>query len=57
MSFFGDSSSRLYKLHADLDRLVMEAYNLNLNDDDNNDYIILKRLLEINMNLVNQEKN
>ncbi|HAO09601.1 MAG TPA: class I SAM-dependent DNA methyltransferase [Planktothrix sp. UBA8407] len=55
--FFGDSSSRLYKLHADLDRLVMEAYNLNLNDDDNNDYIILKRLLEINMNLVNQEKN
>lgn len=48
--FFYEPSSQLYKLHAQLDKLVMQAYGFNLNDD------ILEKLLQLNLELAEKEK-
>ncbi|MFP4007408.1 MAG: DNA methyltransferase [Spirulinaceae cyanobacterium] len=48
--FFNEPSSQLYQLHQDLDRLVMQAYSFKPTDD------ILKKLLELNLNLAEKEK-
>jgi hypothetical protein len=48
--FFDEPSSQLYKLHAKLDQLVMQAYGFSPNDD------ILERLLELNLELAQKEK-
>jgi hypothetical protein len=49
MEFFHESSSQLYKLHQQLDQLVMEIYGFK-NDD------ILKKLLELNLELAEKEQ-
>ena len=48
--FFNEPSSQLYKLHAKLDQLVMQAYEFSPNDD------ILERLLTLNLELAEKEK-
>ena len=48
--FFNEPTSQLYKLHEQLDKLVMQAYGFNYNDD------ILKNLLELNLELAEKEK-
>jgi len=48
--FFDEPSSQLYKLHQQLDELVMEAYNFKDSDD------ILEKLLELNLELAEKEK-
>lgn len=48
--FFDEPSSQLYKLHAKLDQLVIQAYGFSPNDD------ILERLLELNLELAQKEK-
>ncbi|MFB8792600.1 MAG: type IIL restriction-modification enzyme MmeI [Potamolinea sp.] len=48
--FFHEPSSQLFKLHAKLDQLVMQAYGFNSNDD------ILAKLLELNLELAEKEK-
>ncbi len=48
--FFNEPTSQLYKLHEQLDKLVMQAYNFNLNDD------ILEKLLGLNLELAKREK-
>lgn len=40
----------LFKLHAKLDQLVMQAYEFNSDDD------ILAKLLELNIELADKEK-
>lgn len=45
-----EPSSKLYKLHAELDQLVMQAYNFKNSDD------ILEKLLELNLELAEKEK-
>jgi SAM-dependent methyltransferase len=47
--FFHESSSQLYKLHQQLDQLVMEIYGFKKDDD------ILKKLLELNLELAEKE--
>ncbi len=48
--FFNEPSSQLYKLHAKLDQLVMQAYGFSSDDD------ILERLLTLNLELAEKEK-
>jgi len=48
--FFNESLSQLYKLHAQLDQLVMQAYGFSSDDD------ILERLLTLNFELAENEK-
>ncbi|MDK2411368.1 N-6 DNA methylase [Aphanizomenon sp. PH219] len=47
--FFNEPSSQLYKLHQQLDKLVMTAYNFQANDD------ILEKLLILNLELAEKE--
>lgn len=49
-TFFDETSSKLYKLHAELDKLVMQAYDFKDSDD------ILEKLLELNLELAEKEK-
>ena len=48
--FFNEPSSQLYKLHQQLDKLVMEAYKFNAEDD------ILEKLFILNVELSEKEK-
>ncbi|MEI6065309.1 MAG: class I SAM-dependent DNA methyltransferase, partial [Pseudanabaena sp. ELA748] len=48
--YFHEPASQLYKLHAKLDKLVMQAYGFSEDDD------ILSKLLELNMQLGDREK-
>jgi SAM-dependent methyltransferase len=48
--FFNEPASQLYKLHAKLDQLVMQAYGFNAKDD------LLEKLLELNLELAQKEK-
>jgi hypothetical protein len=48
--FFNEPASQLYKLHAKLDALVMQAYGFKAKDD------ILEKLLELNLELAQKEK-
>ena len=48
--FFNEPSSQLYKLHAKLDQLVMQAYGFSPEDD------ILEKLLALNLELAEKEK-
>ena len=48
--YFHEPASQLYKLHARLDKFVMQAYGFNEDDD------ILSKLLELNMQLAEREK-
>lgn len=48
--FFDEPTSQLFKLHAQLDRLVMQAYGFDSSDD------ILEKLLELNLELAEKEK-
>jgi hypothetical protein len=48
--FFHEPTSQLYKLHAQLDKLVMQAYEFNPSDD------ILEKLLTLNLELAEKEK-
>jgi SAM-dependent methyltransferase len=48
--FFNEPASQLYKLHAKLDQLVMQAYGFKAKDD------ILEKLLELNLELAQKEK-
>ena len=49
-AYFHEPASQLYKLHAKLDKLVMQAYGFSEDDD------ILSKLLELNMQLGDREK-
>jgi SAM-dependent methyltransferase len=49
-AFFHEPSSKLYKLHAELDKLAMQAYGFSESDD------ILEKLLELNFELAEKEK-
>lgn len=48
--YFHEPSSKLYKLHQQLDKLVIGAYGFEKNDD------ILAKLLELNLELAAKEK-
>lgn len=48
--FFHEPSSQLFKLHAKLDQLVMQAYEFKSDDD------ILAKLWELNLELAEKEK-
>ncbi len=48
--FFDEPSSQLYKLHAKLNQLVMQAYGFSPDDD------ILEKLLALNLELAQKEK-
>ncbi|WP_339373755.1 DNA methyltransferase [Anabaena sp. 4-3] len=48
--FFDEPTSQLYKLHQQLDKLVMQAYGFNSDDD------ILEKLLTLNLDLAEKEK-
>ena len=48
--YFHEPTSKLYKLHQELDKLVMQAYNFQAEDD------ILAKLLELNFELAQKEK-
>ena len=48
--YFHEPTSKLYKLHQELDKLVMQAYNFKAEDD------ILVKLLELNLELAQKEK-
>jgi len=48
--FFEEPTSQLYKLHAKLDRQVMQAYGFTDSDD------ILAKVLELNLELAKKEK-
>lgn len=49
--FFDEPTSQLHKLHAKLDRLVLQAYGFAASDD------ILEKLLTLNLALAEKEKN
>ena len=49
-SYFNEPASQLYKLHAKLDQLVMQAYGFKADDD------ILTKLLGLNTALAEKEK-
>ena len=49
--FYNEPSSKLYKLHEQLDKLVMEAYKFKPEDD------ILEKLLKLNQELGEKEKH
>lgn len=48
--YFHEPASKLYKLHQQLDKLVMKAYGFKKDDD------ILAKLLELNLELAAKEK-
>ena len=48
--YFHEAASKLYQLHQQLDKLVMQAYNFKSEDD------ILSKLLELNLELAAKEK-
>ena len=48
--YFHEPASKLYQLHQQLDKLVMQAYKFQANDD------ILAKLLELNLELAEKEK-
>lgn len=48
--FFNEPTSQLYKLHQQLDHLVMQAYGFNSSDD------ILEKLLQLNLELAEKEQ-
>ncbi|MEH2360963.1 DNA methyltransferase [Nostoc sp.] len=48
--FFDEPTGQLYKLHEQLDKLVMQAYSFNCSDD------ILEKLLELNLGLAEKEE-
>jgi hypothetical protein len=48
--YFHEPASQLHKLHAKLDKLVMEAYGFSENDD------LLSKLLDLNLELAEREK-
>ncbi|MBG1258946.1 DNA methyltransferase [Nostoc commune] len=48
--FFDEPTSQLYKLHGQLDKLVMQAYGFNPSDN------ILEKLLALNLELAEKEK-
>ncbi|MCC0176826.1 class I SAM-dependent DNA methyltransferase [Waterburya agarophytonicola K14] len=48
--YFHEPASKLYQLHQQLDKLVLQAYGFKTNDD------ILAKLLELNLELVAKEK-
>jgi hypothetical protein len=48
--FFEEPTSQLFKLHAQLDRQVMQAYGFIDSDD------ILAKVLELNLELAEKEK-
>ncbi|MBD2090022.1 hypothetical protein H6F67_09170 [Microcoleus sp. FACHB-1515] len=48
--YFAESTSQLFKLHARLDRLVLQAYGFSASDD------ILEKLLTLNLELAEKEK-
>jgi len=49
-AYFHEPASKLYQLHQELDKLVMQAYNFKADDD------ILAKLLELNSELAAKEK-
>ncbi|CAD5959367.1 DNA methyltransferase [Planktothrix agardhii] len=49
-NFFTESSSQLYKLHQQIDKLAMEAYGFNPDDD------LLEKLLKLNLELAEKEE-
>lgn len=49
-AYFHEPASKLYQLHQELDKLVMQAYDFKKNDD------ILVKLLELNSELAAKEK-
>jgi SAM-dependent methyltransferase len=49
-AYFHEPASKLYQLHQELDKLVMQAYNFKADDD------ILAKLLELNLELAAKEK-
>ena len=48
--YFAEPTSQLHKLHAKLDRLVLQAYSFNPDDD------LLEKLLTLNLELAAKEK-
>ena len=48
--YFHEPASKLYQLHKELDKLVMQAYKFEAKDD------ILAKLLELNFELADKEK-
>jgi len=48
--YFHEPTSQLFKLHAKLDALVLQAYGFNPGDD------LLTKLLELNQKLAEKEK-
>jgi len=48
--FFNEPTSQLFKLHAQLDKQVIQAYGFDASDD------ILEKLLELNLELAEKEK-
>jgi len=49
--FFHQPTSQLFKLHAQLDKLVMQVYRFNETDD------ILEKLLKLNVELAEKEQS
>ncbi len=49
--YFHEPTSQLFKLHAQLDKLVLQAYGFKPNDD------LLEKLLNLNLELAEKEKN
>lgn len=49
-AYFHEPASKLYQLHQELDKLVMQAYNFKADDD------ILAKLLKLNLELAEKEK-
>ena len=50
-AYFNEPASQLYKLHKQLDALVLDAYGFSPNDD------ILEKLLTLNLELAEKEKS
>ncbi len=50
-AYFDEPASQLYKLHKQLDALVLQAYNFSPDDD------LLEKLLALNLELAEKEKN
>jgi len=48
--YFHEPTSQLFKLHAKLDALVLQAYGFNPGED------LLEKLLELNQELAEKEK-
>ncbi|PSB24365.1 hypothetical protein C7B82_27525 [Stenomitos frigidus ULC18] len=49
-AYFHEPTSQLFKLHAKLDALVLQAYGFNPNND------LLEKLLTLNLELAEKEK-